>query len=55
MTDTIKNTIYKFELGYIFTVSDFPMAVENPKTVSKILLDELVSTGCIRKLSNGRY
>jgi len=54
MTDSIKSTIDKFELGYIFTVSDFPMTVENPKTVSKIL-NHFVATGYLRKLSKGRF
>lgn len=54
MTDTIKNIIDKFELGYVFTVSDFPMTVENPKAVSKIL-NHFVSIGYLRKLSKGRF
>ena len=54
MTDTIKNIIDKFELGYVFTVSDFPMTVENPKAVSKIL-NHFVATGYLRKLSKGRF
>ena len=54
MTDNIKNIIDKFELGYVFTVTDFPMTVENPKTVSKIL-NHFVATGYLRKLSKGRF
>jgi len=54
MTDIIKNIIDKFELGYVFTVCDFPMTVENPKTVSKIL-NHFVTTGYLRKLSKGRF
>jgi len=54
MTDIIKNIIDKFELGYVFTVSDFPMTVENPKTVSKIL-NHFVVTGYLRKLSKGKF
>jgi hypothetical protein len=54
MTDTIKNIIDKFELGSIFTITDFPMAVENPKTGSKIL-NHFVSTGYLRQLSKGRF
>lgn len=54
MTDEIKNIIDKFELGYVFTVSDFPMAVEKPKAVSKIL-NHFVSTGYLQKLSKGRF
>lgn len=54
MTENIKNIIDKFELGYIFTVSDFPMTVENPKSVSKIL-NYFVATGYLRKLSKGRF
>ena len=52
--DIIKNTIDKFETGYIFTVSDFSMAVENPKSVSKTL-NYFVATGYLRKLSKGRF
>jgi hypothetical protein len=54
MTGNIKTIIDKFELGYIFTVTDFPMTVENPKTVSKIL-NHFVVTGYLRKLSKGRF
>jgi hypothetical protein len=54
MTDAIKEIINKFESGYVFTVSDFPMAVENPKSVSKIL-NHFVGTGYLRKLSKGRF
>jgi hypothetical protein len=49
MTDTIKNTINKFPLGFIFTTSDFPAAAENPKQVNKIL-NKLVAEGFIRRL-----
>ena len=54
MKDAIKNIIDKFELGYVFTVTDFPMTVENPKTVSKIL-NHFVAIGYLRKLSKGRF
>ncbi|MCZ2222682.1 MAG: DUF6088 family protein [Chitinophagales bacterium] len=54
MTDTIKNSIEKFELGYVFTVSDFPITTENAKTISKIL-NNFVATGYLRKLSKGRF
>lgn len=54
MTDTIKNSIEKFELGYVFTVSDFPITTENAKTISKIL-NNFVTTGYLRKLSKGRF
>ena len=54
MIDEIKNIIDKFELGYVFTVSDFPMTEENPKTVSKIL-NHFVVTDYLRKLSKGRF
>lgn len=49
MTENIKNIIEKFELGYVFTVSDFPMTAENPKSVNKIL-NHFVATGYLRKL-----
>lgn len=54
MTEDIKNIVDKFELGYVFTVSDFPMTAENPKSVSKIL-NHFVATGYLRKLSKGRF
>ncbi|MDL2227558.1 DUF6088 family protein [Odoribacter sp. OttesenSCG-928-L07] len=54
MTNDIKNIIEKFELGYVFTITDFPMAEENPKGVSKIL-NNFVATGYLRKLSKGRF
>ncbi|GHT57317.1 hypothetical protein FACS18945_1310 [Bacteroidia bacterium] len=54
MTDVIKNIIDKFAVGYIFTIDDFPMTVENPKTVSKIL-NHFVSTGYLRKLAKGKF
>jgi hypothetical protein len=54
MTETIKNIIDKLELGYVFTITDIPTAVENPKGVSKIL-NYFVATGYLRKLSKGRF
>ncbi|KAA6318511.1 hypothetical protein EZS27_031489 [termite gut metagenome] len=54
MTDTIKNTINKFPLGFIFTTSDFPAAAENPKQVNKIL-NTFVAEGFLRRLSKGRF
>jgi hypothetical protein len=54
MIDIIKNTIDKFPLGYIFTTTDFDIAVKNPKGINKILND-LVAEGVLRKLSKGRF
>lgn len=54
MIDKIKNTIAKFPVGYVFTTTDFPTAVENPKQVNKIL-NALVAEGTLRKLSKGRF
>src|SRR5690606_15161059 len=54
MTNTVKNIIDKFELGYVFTVSDFPITAENAKTISKIL-NGFVASGYLRKLSKGRF
>ncbi|MDR2384168.1 MAG: DUF6088 family protein [Tannerella sp.] len=54
MIDTIKNTIDKYPLGYIFTTTDFDMAVKNPKGVNKVLND-LVAEGVLCKLSKGRF
>jgi hypothetical protein len=54
MLDTIKDTIDKFPLGFIFTTNDFSITVENPKGVSKILND-FVAEGYLRKLAKGRF
>jgi hypothetical protein len=54
MLDTIKNTIDKFPLGFIFTSNDFPITAKNPKGVNKILND-FVAQGYLRKLSKGRF
>ena len=54
MTDTIRNTINKFPIGMIFTADNFPMTVNSPKQVSKILND-FVSQGFLRKMSKGRF
>jgi hypothetical protein len=54
MNDTIKNTIDKFPLGFVFTTSDFPAAAENPKHVNKIL-NALVAEGILCKFSKGRF
>ena len=54
MIDVIKNTIDKFELGYVFTADDFSMTVGHPQSVSKIL-NELTTIGYLRKLSKGKF
>ena len=36
MSDTIKNIIDKFEVGYIFTTDDFSTTVNEAKNVRKI-------------------
>lgn len=54
MTDSIKNIIAKFPMGYIFTTTDFSVATEAPKQVNKIL-NNLVQEGTLRKLSKGRF
>ena len=54
MVDIIKNTIDKFETGYIFTVNDFSITVENSKNISKTL-NHFVAVGYLRKLSKGRF
>jgi hypothetical protein len=54
MIDTIKNTIDKFEAGYIFTVNDFSAMVESPIKVIKIL-NHFVASGYLRKLSKGKF
>ena len=54
MTDIVKNTIDKFEAGYVFTADDFSTTVREAKTVSKIL-NHFVATGYLRKLSKGKF
>jgi hypothetical protein len=54
MLDTIKNTIDKFPLGFVFTANSFEVTVDNPKGVSKALND-MVEAGVLRKLSKGRF
>jgi hypothetical protein len=54
MIDTIKNTINKFPLGYIFTTNNFYISSKNPKGVNKVLND-LVAEGYLSKLSKGRF
>ncbi|MDR0505461.1 MAG: DUF6088 family protein, partial [Dysgonamonadaceae bacterium] len=54
MFDTIKNTIDKFPVGFVFSANSFPATVDNPKGVSKALND-LVAEGVLRKLSKGRF
>jgi hypothetical protein len=54
MTNKIQNIIDTFPLGYVFTSNDFPMTVDNPKGVNKVLND-FVSLGYLRKLSKGRF
>lgn len=54
MIEVIKNSIDKLEFGYVFSVGDFSMLGENPKSVSK-MLNHLVSTGYLRKLSKGKF
>jgi hypothetical protein len=54
MLDIIKDTIDKFPLGFVFTASNFPVTVDNPKGVSKALND-LVTEGVLHKLSKGRF
>ncbi|KAA6341702.1 hypothetical protein EZS27_010491 [termite gut metagenome] len=54
MTDTLKNIIDKLPLGFVFTADDFPVTVENPKGVSKVL-NKFVEESYLRKLSKGRF
>jgi len=54
MVDILKNTIYKFELGYVFTIDNFKVSVKNPVEVSRIL-NRFVREGYLCKLSKGRY
>jgi hypothetical protein len=54
MIDIIKNTIDKFELGYVFTIDNFNVSVKNSVEVSRIL-NRFVREGYLCKLSKGRY
>ena len=54
MPEIIKDTINKFEQGYVFTADDFLITVENRKIVSNIL-NNFVKSGYLRKLSKGRF
>lgn len=54
MIDTLKSIIGKFPFGFVFTTSDFPLAIDSPKQVNRIL-SNLVAEGFIRKLSKGRF
>ena len=53
-TDTIKNIIDQFPLGFIFTSNDFHMVIENPKRINKIL-NNFVKQSYLCKLSKGRF
>ncbi|MDR1116403.1 MAG: DUF6088 family protein [Tannerella sp.] len=54
MVDIIKNSIDKFETGYVFTVNDFNLAVESHRNVNK-MLNAFVATGYLRKLAKGKF
>jgi hypothetical protein len=54
MTDTIKNTINRFPIGFVFTAEDFPLPVEKQNTVTKVL-NNMVSAGIIKHLCKGRF
>jgi hypothetical protein len=54
MIDTLKSIIGKFPFGFVFTTSDFPLAIDSPKQVNRIL-NNLVAEGFIHKLSKGRF
>ncbi len=54
MIDLIKNTIDKFEAGYVFSADDFSTTVNEAKNASKIL-NQFVATGYLRKLSKGKF
>jgi len=45
MTDIIKCIIDKFELGYVFTVTDFPMTVEFvQQKITSFIAEFLIAT-----------
>jgi len=54
VTETIRNTINRFEAGYVFTSSDFNIDVSKQATVNKVL-NNMVAAGQIRRLSKGRF
>jgi hypothetical protein len=54
ITDIVKNTIDKFQIGFVFTAVDFQISETHPNKVGKILND-FVAKGYLRKLSKGRF
>ncbi|MDR2556682.1 MAG: DUF6088 family protein, partial [Bacteroidales bacterium] len=54
MTNTIKNTISKFDYGFVFTAEDFPIPLDKQNTVTKVL-NNMVTVGQIRRLCKGRF
>jgi hypothetical protein len=54
MTDSIRDTIDRFEPGYVFATSEFEATAKNPTAVSRIL-SQFVAEGYLRKLSKGRF
>jgi hypothetical protein len=54
MTDTVKNIINRFAVGFVFTAADFPLPEDKQNTVTKIL-NNMVATGQIRRLCKGRF
>ncbi len=54
ITDYINNTVNRFQAGYVFTYTDFPISVEKTDAVLKAL-NRMVESGKLRKLSKGRY
>jgi hypothetical protein len=54
ITDIVRDTVNKFDCGYVFTAREFLFPEEKHKTVCK-LLDNMVATKQIRRLSKGRF
>jgi hypothetical protein len=54
ITNTVKDTIEKFSVGFVFAAKDFPVEIVKQKTVNKIL-NNMVSVGQICRLSKGRF
>jgi hypothetical protein len=54
MTNTIRDTINTFPLGFVFTPKDFPIDNRKQASVNRVL-NNMVAAGQIRRLSKGRF
>jgi len=54
VTESIRNTIERFQKGYVFTYEDFDVDVSKKEAIIKAL-NRMVNSGKIEKLSKGKY